>query len=72
MTEQVYSASRNGVSTNDTQNNKLSFFSIFGAIISLNLILSAGYWAYNLKLIKNDIFKNLDDGFCFDIDCETC
>ena len=26
-----------------------------------------GYWAYNLKLIKNDIFKNLDDGFCFDI-----
>ena len=53
MTEQVYSASRNGVSTNDTQNNKLSFFSIFGAIISLNLILWAGYWAYNL--ISRDI-----------------
>ena len=53
MTEQVYSASRNGVSTNDTQNDKLSFFSIFGAIISLNLILWAGYWAYNL--ISRDI-----------------
>ena len=53
MTEQVYSASRNGVSTIDTQNNKLSFFSIFGAIISLNLILWAGYWAYNL--ISRDI-----------------
>jgi len=53
MTEQVYSASRKGVSNNDTQNNKLSFFSIFGAIISLNLILWAGYWAYNL--ISRDI-----------------
>ena len=27
-----------------------------------------GYWAYNLKLIKKDTFKNLDNGFCFDID----
>ena len=27
-----------------------------------------GYWAYNLKLIKNDVFKNLDNSFCFDID----
>ena len=53
MTEQVYSANRKGVSNNDTQNNKLSFFSIFGAVISLNLILWAGYWAYNL--ISRDI-----------------
>ena len=53
MTEQVYSASIKGVSNNDTQNNKLSFFSILGAIISLNLILWAGYWAYNL--ISRDI-----------------
>ncbi len=27
-----------------------------------------GYWAYNLKLIKENTFKNLDDNFCFDID----
>ena len=27
-----------------------------------------GYWAYNLKLIKKNTFKNLDDNFCFDID----
>ena len=27
-----------------------------------------GYWAYNLKLIKKDVFKNLDNSFCFDID----
>ena len=53
MTEQVYSASSVGVSNNDTQNNKLSFISIFGAIISLNLILWAGYWAYNV--ISRDI-----------------
>ena len=53
MTEQVYSASTKSVSNNDTQNNKLSFFSIFGAIISLNLILWAGYWAYNV--ISRDI-----------------
>jgi len=53
MTEQFYSASKKDVSNNDTQSNKLSFFSIFGAIISLNLILWAGYWAYNL--ISRDI-----------------
>tara|TARA_B100000900_G_scaffold397362_1_gene397612 strand:- start:344 stop:1069 length:726 start_codon:yes stop_codon:yes gene_type:complete len=27
-----------------------------------------GYWAYNLKIIKENTFKNLDDNFCFDID----
>ena len=27
-----------------------------------------GYWAYNLKLIKYDTFKTLDNNFCFDID----
>ena len=27
-----------------------------------------GYWAYNLKLINEDTFKNLDNNFCFDID----
>ena len=27
-----------------------------------------GYWAYNLRYIKKNIFKNLDDSFCFDID----
>ena len=27
-----------------------------------------GYWAYNLKLINKDTFKNLDNNFCFDID----
>ncbi len=27
-----------------------------------------GYWAYNLKLIKKNTFKNLDNDFCFDID----
>ena len=27
-----------------------------------------GYWAYNLKLIKENTFKNLDDNFCFDVD----
>ena len=27
-----------------------------------------GYWAYNLKLIKKNVFKNLDNNFCFDID----
>ena len=27
-----------------------------------------GYWAYNLKLINKNIFKNLDNNFCFDID----
>ena len=53
MTEQVFSASEKGVSNNDTQSNKLSFFSLFGAIISLNLILWAGYWAYSL--ISRDI-----------------
>ncbi len=53
MTEQMYSASKKGVSNNDTQSNKLSFISIFGAVISLNLILCAGYWAYSL--ISRDI-----------------
>ena len=53
MTEQVFSASEKGVSNNDTKSNKLSFFSLFGAIISLNLILWAGYWAYSL--ISRDI-----------------
>ena len=53
MTEQVFSASEKGVSNNDTRSNKLSFFSLFGAIISLNLILWAGYWAYSL--ISRDI-----------------
>ena len=53
MTEQVFSASEKGVSNNNTQSNKLSFFSLFGAIISLNLILWAGYWAYSL--ISRDI-----------------
>ena len=27
-----------------------------------------GYWAYNLRSINKNIFKNLDDSFCFDID----
>ena len=27
-----------------------------------------GYWAYDLSRIKSSLFKNLDDGFCFDID----
>ena len=27
-----------------------------------------GYWAYNLKLIDKETFKNLDNNFCFDID----
>tara|TARA_B100000963_G_scaffold357187_1_gene378798 strand:+ start:615 stop:1340 length:726 start_codon:yes stop_codon:yes gene_type:complete len=27
-----------------------------------------GYWAYNLKLINKNTFKDLDDNFCFDID----
>ena len=27
-----------------------------------------GYWGYNLGLIKKNVFKNLDDNFCFDID----
>ena len=27
-----------------------------------------GYWAYNLRSINKNIFKNLDDNFCFDID----
>ena len=27
-----------------------------------------GYWAYNLKLINKNTFKNLDNYFCFDID----
>ena len=27
-----------------------------------------GYWAYDLKLIKKNTFKNLDNNFCFDID----
>ena len=27
-----------------------------------------GYWAYNLKAINKNTFKNLDDSFCFDID----
>ena len=53
MTEQVYSASAVGNSNKDIQNSKLSIFSIFGAIISLNLILWAGYWAYNI--ISRDI-----------------
>ena len=53
MTEQVFSASEKGVSNNDARSNKLSFFSLFGAIISLNLILWAGYWAYSL--ISRDI-----------------
>ena len=53
MTEQVYSASAVGDSNKDIQNSKLSIFSIFGAIISLNLILWAGYWTYNI--ISRDI-----------------
>jgi len=27
-----------------------------------------GYWAYNLKLINKNSFKNLDNNFCFDVD----
>ena len=27
-----------------------------------------GYWAYDLKSIKKNTFKNLDNNFCFDID----
>lgn len=27
-----------------------------------------GYWGYNLKKIRKETFKNLDDKFCFDID----
>ena len=27
-----------------------------------------GYWAYNLRLINKNTFKNLDNNFCFDID----
>lgn len=27
-----------------------------------------GYWAYNLRIIKKNTFKNLDNDFCFDID----
>lgn len=27
-----------------------------------------GYWAYNLKLVDKETFKNLDNNFCFDID----
>ena len=53
MTEQVYSASAEGNLYKDFQNSKLSIFSIFGAVISLNLILWAGYWTYNI--ISRDI-----------------
>ena len=53
MTEQVYSASAEGNFCKDIQNSKLSIFSIFGAVISLNLILWAGYWTYNI--ISRDI-----------------
>jgi len=53
MTEQVYSASAEGNLYKDIQNSKLSIFSIFGAVISLNLILWAGYWTYNI--ISRDI-----------------
>ena len=27
-----------------------------------------GYWAYNLKMINKNSFKNLDNNFCFDVD----
>ena len=53
MTEQVYQAGRVNVSDTDTQKNKLSVISILGAIISVNLMLWAGYWAYNI--ISRDI-----------------
>ena len=53
MTEQIYSASAEGSLYKDIQNSKLSIFSIFGAVISLNLILWAGYWTYNI--ISRDI-----------------
>lgn len=53
MTEQVYSASAEGNLYKDIQNSKLSIFSIFGAVISVNLILWAGYWTYNI--ISRDI-----------------
>ena len=53
MTEQVYSASVEGSLYKDIQNSKLSIFSIFGAVISLNLILWAAYWTYNI--ISRDI-----------------
>ena len=53
MTEQIYSASAEGNLYKDIQNSKLSIFSIFGAVISLNLILWACYWTYNI--ISRDI-----------------
>ena len=53
MTEQVYSASAEGNLYKDIQNSKLSIFSIFGAVISVNLILWAAYWTYNI--ISRDI-----------------
>jgi hypothetical protein len=53
MTEQVYRTGRVNVSYTDTQKNKLSVISIIGAIISVNLMLWAGYWAYNI--ISRDI-----------------
>ena len=53
MTEQVYQAGRVNVSDTDTQKNKLSVISILRAIISVNLMLWAGYWAYNI--ISRDI-----------------
>ena len=53
MTEQVYQAGRVNVYDTDTQKNKLSVISILGAIISVNLMLWAGYWAYNI--ISRDI-----------------
>jgi len=57
---------------------KMPFYKLIGNIFLTGLFnllngtsftdCHTGYWAYNLKAIKKNTFKNLDNNFCFDID----
>ena len=59
-------------------NGKMPFYKFIGNIFLTGIFnflndtkftdCHTGYWAYNLKLIDKETFKNLDNNFCFDID----
>ena len=62
----------------DALKGKMPFYKFIGNIFLTGLFnflyntkftdCHTGYWGYNLRSIKKNTFKNLDDNFCFDID----
>ena len=66
------------VKKNDALKGKMPIYKFIGNIFLTSLFnflcntkftdCHTGYWGYNLRSIKKNTFKNLDDNFCFDID----